>query len=78
MNEITPCKACEVQMKRGRLARPHTNQSVLASKAFLGSLRRYEEYIFKCRTCGTLMQYTNDRRERGPSWSVIEKVPDYL
>jgi hypothetical protein len=79
MNEITPCRACEAQMKMRRLARPHTNLSVLASKAFLGATYEgYEAYIFKCRTCGTLMHYTNDRRERGPFWSVIEKVPDYL
>jgi hypothetical protein len=66
-------------MKRERLARPHPNLSVLASKAFLGATYEgHGEYIFKCRICGMLMHYTNNRDENGPFWSVIEKVPDYL
>jgi hypothetical protein len=77
MSEITPCSACEAQQKMGRLARPHPNLSVLASKAFLGcSYEGHAEYVFKCRTCGTLTYYTNDKN-CASFWSIIEKAPEY-
>jgi len=62
----------------GRLARPHSNLSVLASKAFLGcSYEGHAEYVFRCRTCGTLIHYTNDKNDCPPFWSVIEGAPEY-
>jgi hypothetical protein len=71
MNQPTPCIACLNKLKLGRHDKPHDNLVLVKTTHFRGSMfGGLEEFAYRCSTCSTLIDHTNDKNEFAPWWWI--------
>jgi endogenous inhibitor of DNA gyrase (YacG/DUF329 family) len=70
------CPACLQQVTKGRHGQAHQALQVVESKEFRGAKTGgWEETTYQCSTCGSTIEYTNDRNEFAPFWYFVEARP---
>lgn len=78
MKHSDSCTACRDQQKFTAISEPHTQLSLIGAKSFKDVMAdSHDEYIYRCRTCGSILCLINHGNGRVMFWYIMDSAPEW-